>query len=381
MQMVQEPEILRGYENARRKVAETLSNLNFARVVSIVQMPPKFQGKENIFQGEVEEVFSGKHSKASARHAFFSKFSRNSMGVSVIGCFSIVDSAMGTEHVSSVPQLGDILVGSFVSATQRGKLPFEFKGWCNNGKPLLELLRIIQFGSRMSKGEIHSLLRQPASVTANFALRLQEKFLKVYERAEAQKAASAQDDIWLLARVLCFRDLEPDDKLKLSKPHFDILTQLAMTTLDEALLDDLQQIMPPKDESIIKETDFTGFVTGNKTPPWGNYGVNTSEKFQPSSPSASPPRFAPSPPYKPSSPEFAPSSPPYAPSPMPSSPPYKPPSPNKPPSPPNVSLPPDALASLPSFQSAPKSILGKLLGSIDTKTLDTARGLVSYAEI
>lgn len=352
--MIQEPEILRGYESARRKVVETLSNLNFARVVSIIQMPPKV-GKDPIFQGEVEEVFCGKNSRVAARHAFFSKFLRNTMGVNVLGCFTLVDSAMGPDHSSSIPNVGDILVGSFVSASQRGKLPFEFKGWCNNGKPLLELLRILQFGSRMSKDELHMLLRQPASVTANFALRLQEKFLKPHERSEAQKSSLAQDDIWVLARALCFRELEQDDKLKLSRPHFDILTQLAMITLDETLLDDLQGIMPVREElkpDVITELDFKGFgaygqgVQERKTPPW-----QVAEK------SSDTPKFMPS------SPTFMPSSPTYA----PSSPPYHPESPKLEDLPP---LPPPQVP----------TALSKLLSTIDTKTLNAAR-LVNYSDV
>jgi hypothetical protein len=345
MQMIQEPEILRGYENARRKVVETLSNLNFARVVSIMQMPPKV-GKDPIFQGEVEEVFCGKNARVMSRHAFFSKFLRNTMGVNVLGCFTLVDSAMGPDHSSSIPNVGDILVGSFVSATQRGKLPYEFKGWCNNGKPLLELLRILQFGSRMSKEELHMLLRQPASVTANFALRLQEKFLKPHERSEALKSSLAQDDIWVLARALCFRELEQDDKLKLSRPHFDILTQLAMITLDETLLDDLQGIMPVREEPVIKESDFSGmgaygqgkvYESERKTPPW-----TTAESGTPK--------------FMPSSPTYAPSSPPYHP---------ESPEPIK-----ELTLPPPQVP----------SALSKLLSTIDTKTLNTVR-LVNYSDV
>jgi hypothetical protein len=370
MQMIQEPEILRGYENARRKVVETLSNLNFARVVSIIQMPPKV-GKDPIFQGEVEEVFCGKNSRVMARHAFFSKFLRNTMGVNVLGCFTLVDSAMGPDHSSSIPNVGDILVGSFVNATQRGKLPYEFKGWCNNGKPLLELLRILQFGSRMSKGELHMLLRQPASVTANFALRLQEKFLKPHERSEALKSSLAQDDIWVLARALCFRELEKDDKLKLSRPHFDILTQLAMITLDETLLDDLQGIMPIREpEPIVKESDFSGMYGAYGT--YSAYGqkseVQSKEQTAEQSVGDEGRKTPPWQVKESGTPKFMPSSPTY----MPSSPPYHPESPE--PEKEFESLPP------PQIPSQPQSALSKLLGTIDRKTLQNAR-LVNYSDV
>jgi hypothetical protein len=362
MQMVQEPEVLRGYESARRKVAETLANLNFARVVSVIQNTSRSNRGDFMFQGEVEEVFCGKHGRHAARHAFFSKFTRNESGVSVMGCFNLADTPMGTAHLSSVPQIGDVLVGSFVTATAKGKLPYEFKGWCNNGKPLLELMRILQFGSRMSKGELHTLLRQPASVTASFALRLQAASLGS-TRIVAQRAAEAQDDIWLLARALCFRELDIDPKLKLSKPHFEILNQLAMTTLDEEMLEDLQKLAPPVPEQPlhIPPSHFTGFTDpaagysagtlagygignygygikpqelpeGGKTPPYfpsspvaqkkhtsiyddEDNQMSKTPEYMPSSPKAAPT----SPPYRPSSPVFSPESPPskspaYAPS-------------------------------------------------------------------
>ena len=404
MQMVQEPEIQRGYEEARRKVVEALCNLNFARVLSIgwQTSTAKTAQAGTIFQGEVMEVFSGRHSKASARQAYFSKYTRNETGVNVMGCFNLVDSPMGPTHASSTPQVGDILVGNFTPALQRGKLPFEFKHWCNNGKPLLELVRILQFGSRMSKGELHTLLRQPASVTANFALRLQGASLKAHEKAEAQRAAGAQDDIWLLARALCFCELEPDDKLKLSKPHYQILSQLAMTTLDETMLEDLQKHMPAPEEEKPFQNPFDGYPPSHFQSFAGPYsygqpqGSKTPE-FQPSSPvqgspvqgnpgNKTPPFFSPpspkSPPYAPSSPKYQPSSPqpPYA---KPRSPPYRP-----------QSIEPgevNELAKLPTFTDVPQtttvgtSVLSRLLGQIDKSTLQAQlsppKPLVSYEDI
>ncbi len=347
MQMVQEPEVQRGYEASRRSVAETLSNLNFARVVSVIQNTSRSSRGDFMFQGEVEEVFCGKHGRHASRHAYFSKFSRNESGVSVMGCFNLADTPMGTAHLSSVPQIGDVLVGSFVTASAKGKLPFEFKGWCNNGKPLLELMRILQFGSRMSKGELHTLLRQPASVTASFALRLQGSTLCGSSRINAERASEAQDDIWLLARALCFRELDIDMKLKLSKPHFEILNQLAMSTLDEEMLEDLQKLAPPPPpvqapEFQIPPSFFTGFEGGYggegraKTPPYSSLPVKKNNlslyddddaymsktpEYMPSSPNASP-KASSQEPYRPSSPK-PPSSPPY----RPSSPDYSPHSP------------------------------------------------------
>jgi hypothetical protein len=252
----------------------------------------------------------------------------------------------------------------------------------------------------MSKGELHTLLRQPASTTANFALRLQGASLKAHEKLEAQRAAGAQDDIWLLARALCFCELEPDDKLKLSKPHFQILSQLAMTTLDETMLEDLQKLMPVQAEEPVKP-----FQNPFETSSYGSFGVGNygqdaygqsgrkSPEYRPSSPAyvpedtggKTPPFFSPpspkSPAFAPSSPAYQPSSPAYQPSsPKPSSPPYRP----EP-----IEVEPgevtDGLAALPTFTALPQSatvspsILTRLLGKIDKATLKSAT--VSYEDI
>ena len=327
MQLSVNPEVVHGFEVSRRKVVESLTNMNFARIVSIVQLPNKIDPLEPHFQGEVEEVFPSKH-RTSPKHAFFSRFSRNTQGVSVMGCFQIVDTPMGTCQASALPQLGDVLVGSFVEAGRKGKIPFEFKGWCNNGKPLLELLRVLQFGTRMSSKELHTLLRQPASITAAFALRLNSSTISLSQRRHAQKVSQSADDIWNIARALCFKDLSLDESLKTSVPHWDMMTQLAMNTLDEEFLDELNKLKPPSEELIYSEqlgqsdpygqnygytlpqaSDFGTF--GNKTYGDGTYGNKTPE--YPSTTtnyngSITPP-YAPSSPAQPSSPAYAPSSP------------------------------------------------------------------------
>jgi hypothetical protein len=126
---------------------------------------------------------------------------------------------------------------------------------------------------------------------------------------------------------------------------------LAMTTLDEEMLDDIQKIAPPEPaepEPVFQnpfnthKADYTfsyGYGipanTGNKTPPFGS-----SSPYAPKSPeqSKTPEYQASSPVYRPSSPVYQPSSPVYGPSSpkqslpakQPSSPPYRPESPYAP---------------------------------------------------
>jgi hypothetical protein len=353
MQLSVNPDIVHGFETSRRKVVEALSNLNFAKIVSIVQLPNKFDPLEPHFQGEVEEVFASKH-KIAPRHAYFSKFARNSQGVSVLGCFSIVDTSLGTSHASALPQLGDIVVGSFVDAGKKGKLPFEFKGWCNNGKPLLELHRVLQFGTRMSSKELHNLLRQPASISAAFSLRLNSSSVTSVQKRHAQKASLCVDDIWNIARALCFKDLKLDETLKLSVPHWDMLTQLAMVTLDEEFLEELTKLKP--ESEMIEEIPEHQYGGYGFIPP-KSFTVPQDSDFGSKTPEFTITRSGKTPPYAPSSPTFAPSSPAYVPeSPKPESPKYSPESPkttkSPQPSPPKFISHADVLASLPKFDDS-----------------------------
>lgn len=328
MQLSVNPEVVHGFEVSRRKVVEALSNMNFAKIVSIVQLPNKLDPSEPHFQGEVEEVFASKH-RTAPKHAFFSRFSRNTQGVSVLGCFTIVDTPMGTCQASALPQLGDVLVGSFVEAGRKGKIPFEFKGWCNNGKPLLELLRVLQFGTRMSSKELHTLLRQPASITAAFALRLNAN-TTASQRRHAEKVSKSVDDIWNIARALCFKDLSLDESLKTSVSHWDMMTQLAMVTLDEEFLDELNKIKPACEIFVPDPVEFTAQRTmayglefgGGQGQGYGGYaapyGASTTLP-QPSDFGSKTPEYnigggGKTPPYRASSPSFLPSSPGYAPS-------------------------------------------------------------------
>ncbi len=322
MQLSVNPEVVHGFETSRRKVVEALSNISFARIVSIVQLPNKIDPKEPHFQGEVEEVFASKY-KSTAKHAFFSRFSRNAQGVSVMGCFQIVDTAMGTAHASALPQVGDVLVGSFVEAGRKGKIPYEFKGWCNNGKPLLELSRVLQFGTRMSAKELHTLLRQPASITAAFALRLNSKSISPLQLHHAQQVSQSVDDIWNIARALCFKDIQEDTTLKTSRRHWDMMTQLAMTTLDEDFLEELNKVKPEEEMSQdISGQGYGGYQGqfhssgpgytlpqpsdfGRRTPPY-EYSRKTPEFGESGGKT---PQYTSSSPLYGSSPAFAPSSP------------------------------------------------------------------------
>jgi len=294
------------------------------------------------FQGECVEI-TGRETRHAPRVGFFSRYSRqNGSGFNLLGGFTLIDCPVGPHHSSAMPQVGDILVGSLIPAS-KGKLPFELRGWCNNAKPLLELARIVQFGTRISELELKRLLRQPASDSANALLRIGAQSLTEAEKDYARTAATSADDFWFLARVVCFGKLEEDPALKLSKSWIDLIDSVAMRFGDEALLDawtlkrpqpapqpqtqiyshnpslvnlgyggayaPAQPMSVAYDPSAVFASSFrpqaqaqaqaqsTGSGSGAKTPPIS---------YEPTSPKEEE--------YVPRSPPYAPSSPPYAPS-------------------------------------------------------------------
>jgi len=237
------PKVQRGFEVTRRKLVETLSAFTFMRV-TVVTFPPCTMRTGTHFQGEAIEVFPGKHSRSAPRSAFFSRFARG-QGFNVLGALQIVDAPMGMSHSTAIPQIGDILIGSLVDAKKGGKIPHELRGWSNNAKPLLELARIVQFGSRMSEKELANLLRQPGSAAAAFFLRLNPSLPpSAPERIAAEKSLQSVDDVWALARVVCFGKLEDDASLKTSTNFVDLVDTLAMKFGDEALMDAWATVRP-----------------------------------------------------------------------------------------------------------------------------------------
>ena len=237
------PKVQRGFEVTRRKLVETLGSFTFMRV-TVVTFPPCTMRTGTHFQGEAIEVFPGKHSRSAPRTAFFSRFARG-QGFNVLGTLQIVDTPMGASHSTAIPQIGDILIGSIVDAKKGGKIPHELRGWSNNAKPLLELARIVQFGSRMSEKELATLLKQPGSAAAAFFLRLNPSLPPTApERIAAEKSLQSVDDVWALARVVCFGKLDDDPTLKTSTNFIDLVDNLAMKFGDEALMDAWAKVRP-----------------------------------------------------------------------------------------------------------------------------------------
>jgi hypothetical protein len=304
------PTIQKGFESTRRRLVEALQQVSFVRIC-VVTFPESTVRAGQHFQGEAIEVFPGK-SHGHPRTCFFSRFGRGFGSSQILGSFSLIDCPFDVAHSTAIPQVGDILIGS-LSQAKKGKIPFELRGWSNNAKPLLELARVLQYGTRMGEAELKNLLKQPASASANMYLRLNPQMPEA-QKVAARKSVDAQDDLWCLARMVCFGKLEEDKTLKISKPYVELVDGLVIKYGDEEMLEAWSKIRPQ---------EYTPEYTPEAYPAYGGYGVTPGYapvySFAPTAPNAFPstPTYPSSPPespkYVPSSPVYAPSSPPQSP--------------------------------------------------------------------
>ena len=335
---VENPVVIKGFEASRKKLIDSLQQHTFMRVTT-VSCPSSAVREGTHFQGEATEIFAGRGTQ-NPRNVFFSRFGRHhGGGFSFLGAFNLIDCPVGSHHASAIPQVGDILVGSVIAA-KKGKLPWELRGWSNNAKPLLELLRIVQYGSRMSEKEICSLLRQPASTSANAMIRLKTR-LSDQEKTHAENAVASTDDVWFIARTICFGRLDEDVTLKLSKNWVELIDTMAMKFDDDELLTAWGSKRPqsyiPEDtiqpKSYVSHEKSAGAPYSNlyaaaakftyapppvysfqsipksTTPPPQPMQYASSQEYVPSSPLYEPQEYAPQSPIVPKSPEYEPKSP------------------------------------------------------------------------
>ena len=345
-----------GFEESRRKLVDVFNELMFARV-AIMTFPKNDARPGMHFQGEAVELFAGRSSRAP-RVVFFSRYGRQQgIGMSVLGA-TVCDTPLGAHHPSATPQIGDIIVGSVMPAA-RGKIPFELRGWCAGGKPLMDLARIVQFGSRMNGAELKRILKQPSSDAADALLRLSSS-LTPAEKHHATQAQQCGDELWLIMRIVCYGDLSDPGSTRLSKPFAEFVDSLAIRFGDEAFIEAWSKARPKRIEYNPTEvsalpTSYPYYQTVTSlltqatqatqaTHEWKQVLIDGSlvtkylpiEAPKPEAPQSEAPCQAPgtpmdapsSPPYPSSphqsnSPAYAPSSPPASPY-APSSPPYVP---------------------------------------------------------
>jgi hypothetical protein len=378
------------FDGARRALHESLEALSFVRVVSIRTQEPRNEADAvgatgcPAFLGEAEEVFpslqSGRRgaSKDPPRQVFFSKFSRQSgKGFLLGGVATLVDTTLGPEHITAMPQVGAILVGSIVSASRpKSRCPFEIRGWCANARPLLELARIVQFGTRGGEGETLALLRQSAAEGASEYARVwaagsvPPSSVSAVQQRHCRAVSEVADELSSLARIILYGSLEfliaaalPKLRLGGKTPH-EFVETLSMVFRDARIHEEFLKIAPAPSPPRSRTPTFEHLPAASmaalpidvKGTGYGyGYGGNSaaisaisppSPPYRPSSPAYAPASPPASPKYIPSSPTYAPASPPASPKYVPSSPKYVPSSPTLAPS----SPPTRASASFPTLE-------------------------------
>jgi hypothetical protein len=166
------------FQDARKALVSTLENVSFLKVVTVQAAP------NGVYTGEAVEIHF-RDSRERPKLVFFDKFGR-SRNLLRIGPISLAQAPLGFDHPTSVPTVGEILVGSLVPNTRKSHLEHVLRGWSSEAKPLYELLRILKFGTKNSEFECRSILLQPSS--------------SLLQSPDHLKAA--RDDIYMTARII-----------------------------------------------------------------------------------------------------------------------------------------------------------------------------------
>ena len=287
-----------------------LDNLSFISVVSVQANGPNYIGEG------VEIHF--RHDKERPKSVFFDKFGRNRSSL-VIGPIHLAQCPMGPDHPSSVPSVGEVLVGSLVPNTRKSHLQFVLRGWSSDAKPLKELLRILKFGTKATEFEMKSSLIQPCSL-----LMMSPDTLK-----------KSRDDVYLTARIILWSSLRPlqilasieepqkftlvkpatEDEIALSKQirislkASEFIDCLVLKLADQDLADEFVKGLTVKVEEYnpaLYAPAAPAQPLYNYVPYGGHAPVYAAPEYSPQSPA-----------YAPASPDYAPTSPTGSPPPSP----------------------------------------------------------------
>jgi hypothetical protein len=140
---------------------------------------------------------------------FFDKAGRQKSMIS-IGPMKLIDTVYGHGHKNSVPQLGEILIGLKVENTneKRSKTqPFIFRSWSMNGKVMLDLFRMVQYGTKMSDLEIRPMFRQGAGAVAQKMMDASKDSLPFEQKVSMCKCVKAVDDIYIVAKMILWGNM------------------------------------------------------------------------------------------------------------------------------------------------------------------------------
>ena len=212
---------------ARRALYENLNQYCFGKVVELVEMPATdtrpsfFHGKilvvnNSYFQHQQGAKNANNANSAnnannanSAEYLFFDKAGRQKSMIS-IGPVKLIDTVHPLGHKSAIPQLGEILIGLKVENTNEKRLklqPFIFRSWSMNGKIILDLFRMVQYGTKMSDLEIRPLFRQTAGAVAQKMKEASGDSLPFEQKVSMLKCVRAIDDIYIVAKMILWGNI------------------------------------------------------------------------------------------------------------------------------------------------------------------------------
>lgn len=371
------------YPAARRKLNEILKAFCFVKV-SEVTNKPAVHGKPEFYHGVGTTQSNSKFESFSER-AFFDKGGRLRYNSTFdIGPCKLLDAAWGRDHPSALPQIGDILIGVLENncgghgEKSKSRIPKVLRSWSRHGKIIMELSRMVEYGTSISEFDSRSILRQNECAMVDQALAASSLGVNI---SSVRTGASSADDFWMLARLILWGNVRPlvvlhsietgckcktepssaekiaSSELKLSCSAYDFLSGLAFKLEDSELMKDFTDSLDIVASMPLAETTIPPLPPPPSFSHFG-YGYGVQIHCQPQDPpqaSVAPYMGNVTPPYAPSSPTYMPKSPSYA----PSSPVYAPSSPIASSSPRVTSTPPSNLGYAPSFpvDSSPRRTL------------------------
>ena len=174
------------FRDCRQSLTNTLDGLSFLQVVCV-----QTSGTAAAYTGEAIEILV-RESREKPKLVFFDKFGR-SRGQFIIGPIHLTQAPLGLDHTSSVPTVGEILVGSLVPNTRKSHLDHVLRGWSSDSRPLQELHRILKFGTRYHELEMRTQLSQSSCMLMQCPENLRR----------------SRDDIFMTARIILWGNLRP----------------------------------------------------------------------------------------------------------------------------------------------------------------------------
>lgn len=291
------------YEAGRKKLFSLLTEFTYAKVLDVQQIP---QPDGSVFYHG--KCFLVRSSHKNISEVYFDKNGRIRGQNIHIGPCELVDAPLGKNHSLSHPSPGDILIGSLVPNFKQGKKQSHIlKGWSMNAKVVLELLRLVEHGTRKPEIDSKQLLRQNISTIG--------------------KPSSFNDDFWMLARVILWGNLKPlvylhstqggkvkssitEESLSLSKKADEFVYIVSRSLEDDDILSDFSLFFVVEEQVVAPYIPPTDPPSGRRVwppEPAAAYaaavdGFNWKQSVIPVAESITPP-------YVPSSPCYAPSSP------------------------------------------------------------------------